>query len=126
MGKTGTQLFVPYRGDYYDVHPLKMCGDLGQVLYQPFNLKDEDSLRKAMKYSNVVVNLIGREWETKNFTYDDIYVKGPRTIARIAKECGVKKLIHVSALNASEDPEPLMLKEGSGWLSAKWRGNIHS
>merc|ERR1712127_217902 len=36
MGKTGTQLFVPYRGDYYDVHPLKMCGDLGQVLYQPF------------------------------------------------------------------------------------------
>jgi len=124
MGKTGTQLFVPYRGDYYDVHPLKMCGDLGQVLYQPFNLKDEDSLRKAMKYSNVVVNLIGREWETKNFTYDDIYVKGPRTIARIAKECGVKKLIHVSALNASEDPEPLMLKEGSGWLSAKWRGEM--
>lgn len=47
---------------------------------------------------------------------------GPRTIARIAKECGVERLIHVSALNATENPKPLMLKEGSKYLSAKWRG----
>lgn len=47
---------------------------------------------------------------------------GPRAIARIAKECGVERLIHVSALNATENPEPLMLKEGSKYLSAKWRG----
>ena len=31
LGKVGTQIIIPYRGDYYDVHPLKMCGDLGQV-----------------------------------------------------------------------------------------------
>ena len=30
----------------------------------------------------------------------------------------------MSALNANEDPEPLMLKEGSGYLSAKARGNV--
>ena len=48
---------------------------------------------------------------------------GPQAIARIAKECGVERLIHVSSLNANEDPEPLMLKEGSGYLSAKARGN---
>lgn len=51
-----------------------------------------------------------------------IHLIGPRTIARIAKECGVERMIHVSALNATEKPEPLMLKEGSKFLSAKWRG----
>jgi hypothetical protein len=51
-----------------------------------------------------------------------IHFIGPRTIARIAKECGVERMIHVSALNATEKPEPLMLKEGSKFLSAKWRG----
>ena len=55
---------------------LKLVGDLGQVLYTPYNLKDEASIRKAMKHSNLVINLIGREFETRNFSYDDIYVKG--------------------------------------------------
>ena len=76
LGKIGTQIVIPYRGDYYDVHPLKMVGDLGQVLYTPFNLKDEDSLRKAMRHSNLVINLIGRDWETKNFTFDDVHLAG--------------------------------------------------
>jgi len=124
LGKVGTQIIIPYRGDYYDVHPLKMCGDLGQVLYSPFNLKDEESLRKAMKHSNLVINMIGREWETRNFTFDDIYNKGPRAIARIAKECGVERMIHVSSLNANEDPDPMILKEGSGYLTAKALGEL--
>uniref|UniRef100_A0A0P5AKQ8 NADH dehydrogenase [ubiquinone] 1 alpha subcomplex subunit 9, mitochondrial n=1 Tax=Daphnia magna TaxID=35525 RepID=A0A0P5AKQ8_9CRUS len=124
LGNTGTQLVIPYRGDFYDVAPLKLCGDLGQIYFTPYNLKDESSIRKALRHSNLVINVIGRDWETKNFSFDDIYVKGPKTIARIAKECGVERMIHVSALNANEQPEPLMLKEGSKYLSAKWRGEL--
>ena len=78
LGKVGTQVIVPYRGEYYDVHPLKMVGDLGQVMYTHYNLKDEDSLRKAMHHSNLVINLIGRDWETRNFSFDDIYAKGSK------------------------------------------------
>lgn len=76
LGNTGTQLVLPYRGDFYDVQHLKLCGDLGQVYFTPYFLKDEDSIRKAMKHSNLVINVIGRDWETRNFTFDDIYVKG--------------------------------------------------
>lgn len=76
LGKTGTQLVLPYRGDFYQVQPLKLVGDLGQVLFTPYYLRDEDSLRKAMKYSNVVINLIGRDWETRNFSFEDIYHTG--------------------------------------------------
>lgn len=33
-------------------------------------------------------------------------------------------MIHISSLNATESPEPLILKEGSATLSAKWRGTV--
>jgi len=99
------QLILPYRGDHYDALRLKMVGDLGQVLFVPYDLRDEESIRKSVQYSNVVINLVGRDWETRNFSFDDVHVKGARAIARLAKEAGVEKLIHVSALNATSSPQ---------------------
>jgi len=32
-------------------------------------------------------------------------------------------MIHVSSLNANEDPDPMILKEGSGYLTAKALGS---
>lgn len=122
LGKIGTQLIIPYRADHYEAIRLRLCGDLGQVLFQPYNLRDEEAIAKAVRYSNVVINLVGRDWETKNFKYDDVHVTGARNIARIAKEAGVKKFIHVSALNAAEYPEPHVLPQGSKFLRSKWLG----
>jgi NADH dehydrogenase (ubiquinone) 1 alpha subcomplex subunit 9 len=116
------QLILPYRGDHYDMLRLRLVGDLGQVLFMPYELRDEASIKKAMRHSNVVINLIGRDWETKNFTFEDVYVTGPARIARLAKECGVEKLIHVSSLNAEEYPEPLILPGGSKILKTKFKG----
>lgn len=62
-------------------------------------------LSKAMKHSNVVINLVGRDWETKNFKFEDVNVAGARRIARIARECGVKRLVHFSSLNIAEHLE---------------------
>ncbi|XP_053597603.1 NADH dehydrogenase [ubiquinone] 1 alpha subcomplex subunit 9, mitochondrial [Microplitis demolitor] len=122
LGKTGTQMILPYRGDSYDILPLKLTGDLGQVLFHPFQLRDEDSIRKCMKYSHVVVNLIGRDWETKNFTFDDVHVEGARRLARIARESGVERFIHVSSLNCCEKPTPILMEGGSNFLKSKWFG----
>ncbi|ODM88380.1 NADH dehydrogenase [ubiquinone] 1 alpha subcomplex subunit 9, mitochondrial, partial [Orchesella cincta] len=123
LGKFGTQVIVPYRGDHYDVLRLRLVGDLGQVLHFPYHLQDEVSIRTAMKHSNVVINLVGRDWETRNFNYKQVNVDGARLIARMAKECGVKRLIHFSSLNC-EDPQALgvgILPEGSQFLK-KTRG----
>ena len=38
-----------------------------------------------------------------NFTFDDAHCEGARVIAQAAREAGVKRLIHVSALKASEE-----------------------
>lgn len=116
------QIIIPYRGDTYDILRLRVSGDLGQVLFLPYYLKDEESLAKAVKYSNVVINLVGCDWETKNFKFDDVHVKAARAIARAAKKAGVERLIHFSALNAAEFPEPIILPNGSGFLASKYRG----
>ncbi|XP_076653290.1 NADH:ubiquinone oxidoreductase subunit 39 [Halictus rubicundus] len=122
LGKIGTQIIIPHRSDTYDVLPLKLCGDLGQILFHPFNLRDEDSIIKSIKYSNVVINLIGSHHATGNFSLHDVNVQGARTIARLAKQCGVEHFIHVSCLNADPNPKPLMLPDGSQILKSKWEG----
>ena len=83
LGKSGSQMILPYRGDHGEAIRLKVCGDLGQVLFQYTQLNDERAIRDAVKHSNVVINLIGREFETKNFTYNDVHVDGARRIARL-------------------------------------------
>ncbi|KAI4490313.1 hypothetical protein M0802_010690 [Mischocyttarus mexicanus] len=130
LGKIGTQachtyvysLILPHRSDFYFVRHLRLCGDLGQVLFHPFDLRDEEAIHKCVKYSNVVINLIGRDWPTKNFGYEDVHIEGARRLARISKEAGVERFIHVSSLNVSPNPKPVVLKEGSEFLKAKWQG----
>ncbi|KAK4317915.1 hypothetical protein Pmani_011052 [Petrolisthes manimaculis] len=122
LGKTGSQIIVPYRGDPYDVLRLKLVGDLGQVLFMPFHLCDEESIRKAVKHSNVVINLVGRDWETRNFTFDQVHTEGAHSLARISKEMGVEKFIHVSALNSDREHEGYIMKGGSKFLKSKGLG----
>lgn len=82
LGKQGTQMILPYRGDDSDVIRLKVCGDLGQVLFHFYNLDNPASIREAVKHSNVVINLVGRDFETKNFRFKDVNVNGAARIAR--------------------------------------------
>lgn len=84
--------------------PLKLCGDLGQVLFHPFDLRDEESIRRSVKYSNIVINCIGRDWPTRNFSYEDVHVTGPRRLAKVCKEMGVERFVHFSCLRASPNP----------------------
>ena len=47
--------------------------------------------------SGIFINFV------RNFSFDDVHATGAQVIAKAAKEAGVKRLIHVSALNASEE-----------------------
>ncbi|EAT38719.1 AAEL009414-PA [Aedes aegypti] len=124
LGKTGSQVIIPYRADHYEALRLKLVGDLGQVLFTPYHLCDEESIYKAVKHSNVVINLVGRDWETKNFTFDDVHVQGARRLARISKQAGVEKFIHLSSLNCTPNPTPILTKEGSKFLKSKYYGEL--
>ena len=49
-------------------------------------------------------------------------MNGARRLARLSKEMGVERFIHVSALNANKNPEPKMLRKGSQILRTKALG----
>lgn len=124
LGRVGAQVIVPYRGEPRFVTRLKLCGDLGQILFVPFYLRDDESLHKAMKYSNVVINCIGKYNETPSFDFNDVHVEGARRIAKIARECGVKRLIHVSSLGVTPEPKSVILRGPSRWLMSKYHGEL--
>ena len=52
--------------------------------------------------AHVLIRLIHINFN-RNFSFDDIHATGAQVIAKAAREAGVKRLIHVSALNASEE-----------------------
>lgn len=100
LGRIGSQIVIPYRCDQYDIMYLRPMGDLGQIQFMEWNPRDKESTLQALQCSNVVINLVGREWETRNFSFEDVFVTIPKNIALLAKEAGVEKFIHVSHLNA--------------------------
>lgn len=123
LGKEGSQLIIPYRGDPWDVRSIKLVGDLGQVLFQEIDIKNPDSIKKAIQYSNIVINVMGSDYETSNFSYEDVNVNAARFIARAARECRVDRLIHFSSLNASPNPQKIYFKP-SKFLITKYEGEL--
>ncbi|KAI9013222.1 hypothetical protein BC832DRAFT_590177 [Gaertneriomyces semiglobifer] len=110
LGKKGTQVVIPYRGTDDDRRHLKIMGDLGMIVPLRFDLRNEESIRESLRHSDVVYNLIGRDYKTKNFTFEHTHIDGAQKIARIAKEEGVTKFIHVSSLNADKNSSSAYLR----------------
>ena len=115
LGRIGSQVVCPYRGDGMNVRHLRMSGDIGQIVQVPFTMYDEDSIVKSVNRSNVAINFIGSRYQTANYSYKDANVRIPHRIARIASENGVERFIHVSCFGASEHAS-------SDYFRAKWEG----
>jgi NADH dehydrogenase (ubiquinone) 1 alpha subcomplex subunit 9 len=130
LGACGTRVYAPFRGDELDTRHLKPMFDLGQLGLIPFSTRDRDSIRETLQYADVVVNLIGKHYETKhvvptrrangklsrvNFSLEETHVTVPQVIAEVAKEAGVQNFIQVSALSAD-------VNSTSEWSRTKARG----
>lgn len=96
LAKHGTLTVVPYREEMFQRH-LKVTGDLGVVNYLEFDIRNVDSIERAVKHSDVVVNLMGRDWETKNFSFYDVHVEGAKRVAEAVAKWQVPRFIHVSS-----------------------------
>lgn len=123
LGRSGSQIIIPYRYETHGVKALRLTGDLGQILYFPWHIEDEESIRKCIKYSNVVINLVGREKPSMSFKkLTDTNRDGARRIAKICREMNVERFVHVSALNASPEPTEIFLPGGSEFYKSKYAG----
>ena len=59
--------------------------------------------RKAIGECNVVVNLLGRDYETGRYSFEDVHTEAAARVARLSAEAGVVRLVHFSALGAAKD-----------------------
>jgi NADH dehydrogenase (ubiquinone) 1 alpha subcomplex subunit 9 len=100
LGKIGSQMIIPYRCIEQDTAHLRVMGDLGQIVLDPFNVNDPESVKKYVQDSNVVINCIGKDRQTWKYSYEKVNVEIPQMIARAAKEAGVERFYHMSCVGA--------------------------
>lgn len=82
---------------------LQPMGVVGQIHAVQANVRYPQSVAAALAGSDVVVNTVGILAGSGAQSFDALHVKGARAIAKAAREAGVKRLIHISALGA--DPQ---------------------
>jgi NADH dehydrogenase (ubiquinone) 1 alpha subcomplex subunit 9 len=44
---------------------LKVTGDLGRVIFMEMDLRNKESIEESVRHSDMVYNLIGRDYPTK-------------------------------------------------------------
>jgi NADH dehydrogenase len=100
LAKTGCRVRVAIRrpGQAFHLQPL---GSVGQIHAVQANLRDEASVRRAVEGADGVVNLVGILQQSGKQSFDAVQAKGAGTIAKAARDAGVRSLVHVSALGAS-------------------------
>ncbi|KAF9319026.1 hypothetical protein BG003_010075 [Podila horticola] len=102
LAREGAHVIVPYR-DEDDMRHLKVMGDLGKIVPMEIHLRNKDSLEAAIRHSDTVYNLLGRDYETRNFSFSDVHVEAAGVIAELAQKHEVDRFIQMSALNATVD-----------------------
>lgn len=94
---------------------LKVSGDLGRVVFIEYDLRNTASIEESVRHSEMVYNLIGRDYTTKNFDYDDVHVHGTQRIVDAVAKYDVDRYVHVSSHSAS-------LNSPSAFYRSKARG----
>jgi len=124
--------YIANRGDEFEVRFLKTMFDLGRTRFVFYCPNDRDSMAEVIADADIVINMIGRKYDTKapsnidkfpylelktNFSMEQAHVDIPRTIAELCTEMQVDNLIHVSAMAASPDSK-------SEWARTKYAGEM--
>lgn len=96
---------------------IKVMFDLGQLGLIPFSPRDDESIMQCLSHSDVVVNMVGKHYETKNilptlrangeysrvnYSFEEVHRDFPAKLAQLSKQAGVKGFLQVSALSADE------------------------
>ncbi|KAF4214171.1 hypothetical protein CNMCM8980_003757 [Aspergillus fumigatiaffinis] len=102
LANQGCTVVVPFREEMTKRH-LKPTGDLGRVVFIEYDLRNTQSIEESVRHSDVVYNLVGRQYPTKNFSYTDVHVDGTERIAEAVAKYDVDRFIHVSSYNADKN-----------------------
>jgi NADH dehydrogenase (ubiquinone) 1 alpha subcomplex subunit 9 len=82
---------------------------------QEYDLRNTQSIEESVRHSDIVYNLVGRNYTTKNFDYEDVHVEGAERIADAVAKYDVDRFVHVSSYNADvNSPSEFFRTKGRG------------
>lgn len=84
---------------------LRPLGAVGQIQPTQANLRYPKSVAAAVANADYVVNLVGILCEAGAQKFDAVQARGAAVVARAAKEAGVQRLVHMSAIGADAESE---------------------
>ncbi|MCL7465452.1 complex I NDUFA9 subunit family protein [Phaeovulum sp. NW3] len=84
---------------------VKPYGAVGQVEPVLCNIRDDASVRAAMRGADAVVNCVGILVNEGRNKFDAVQAEGAGRVARIAAETGVPRLVQISAIGADAGSE---------------------
>src|SRR5690606_10546552 len=76
---------------------VKPLGNVGQVIPIQANIRNAESVQRAVAGASVVVNLVGVRYDRSPQRFRAVHVRGAGLVAEAAKAAGARTLIHVSA-----------------------------
>lgn len=79
---------------------LKPLGAVGQIVPIQANLRNADSVRRAVNGAHIVINLVGIGYERGRQRFRAVHTLGARNVAEAAKAARAETLVHMSALGA--------------------------
>ncbi|MDX1581269.1 MAG: SDR family NAD(P)-dependent oxidoreductase, partial [Alphaproteobacteria bacterium] len=79
---------------------LKPMGEVGQIQLVAANLTHEDSVKRAVKGADAVINLVGILEEGGHQSFEGIHAKGAEAVAEACAEAGIDRLVQISAIGA--------------------------
>ena len=79
---------------------LKPLGDVGQIVPLNVSIGDEALLPVFLAGNDTLVNCVGILQEKGRQTFDLVHHTGPARLARFAREAGVERFVHLSAIGA--------------------------
>ncbi|KRS19384.1 complex I NDUFA9 subunit family protein [Roseovarius indicus] len=106
MAKAGWRVRVAVRRPNDAVY-VRTYGVVGQVEPVFCNIRDDDSVRSVMRGTDAAVNCVGTFEKGGKNNFDAIQHKAAARVARIAREEGVQRLVHISAIGADTESDTL-------------------
>ncbi|MBN8532182.1 MAG: complex I NDUFA9 subunit family protein [Alphaproteobacteria bacterium] len=81
---------------------LRTAGAVGQVVPVYANLRKPEDIKRTIANSHAVVNLVGVLYSRGKQRFSALHAQGAEKLAQAAKEAGVQRLIHISALGVDK------------------------
>ena len=108
LAKRGYRVRVAVRRPDLAGH-LQPLGGVGQIMAVQANLRNRDSVNRAVKGADYVVNCVGILFESGRNTFASVQDFGARAVAEAARAEGIG-LTHISAIGADVDSDSVYAK----------------